>query len=150
MNAIKYLLIGILFNSISSAQFGALKGKVIDAQTGEILIGANVVIEGITMGAATDANGEFHIFKIPAGKYTVKSYFIGYNALTMTDVVIGSCIITEIKSELFHSAYECETVVVQATTPMISKDCPSSISTTKLHDNSYTNITSGVVNNSDI
>ncbi|MBN1639119.1 MAG: von Willebrand factor type A domain-containing protein [Ignavibacteriales bacterium] len=150
MKDIKYLLICILFNSLILAQYGALKGKVIDAQAGEILIGANVVIEGTTIGTATDANGEFHIFQIPVGTYTLKSSYIGYATISIKDVIINAGLVTEIIIELPPSAYECETVVVQAVTPMVRKDCTTSIQTTKLHDNSNYNITSGVVNNSNI
>ena len=36
-------------------------GTVTDAKTGEPIIGANVIIEGTTIGAATDINGKFSI-----------------------------------------------------------------------------------------
>jgi hypothetical protein len=38
---------------------GRIKGTVVDLQTGEPLIGANVIVVGSSIGAATDANGEF-------------------------------------------------------------------------------------------
>lgn len=38
-----------------------IKGRVIDAQTNEPIIGANVVIKGTTVGSVSDINGEFEI-----------------------------------------------------------------------------------------
>ena len=38
---------------------GKLSGTVTDAQTGEPLIGANVIISGTDLGAATNVNGNF-------------------------------------------------------------------------------------------
>ena len=61
------------------AQNGAIKGKVVDAKTGEALIGANMVITGTRLGAAAGTNGTYEIDKVPPGTYTLKAIFIGYN-----------------------------------------------------------------------
>lgn len=37
---------------------GKLSGTIKDKQTGEPLIGANIIIEGTNFGAATNVNGE--------------------------------------------------------------------------------------------
>jgi hypothetical protein len=55
-----------LFASVSIAQTGVgkLSGLITDADTKEPLIGANVLIEGTSVGAATDINGEYFILNI--------------------------------------------------------------------------------------
>lgn len=45
----------ILFTLNIYAQEGILTGAVTDAQTGEVLIGATILLEGTTLGAATNA-----------------------------------------------------------------------------------------------
>ncbi|MDQ7052500.1 MAG: carboxypeptidase-like regulatory domain-containing protein [candidate division KSB1 bacterium] len=60
---------------------GQIKGKVTDSSTGDGLPGANVLIEGTTLGAASDAQGNFVIYNVPPGTYTVKATYIGYNIL---------------------------------------------------------------------
>jgi iron complex outermembrane recepter protein len=50
-----------LFTTISAIAQSTIKGKVVDAETGEDLIGAAVVIASGTGGANTDYNGEFVI-----------------------------------------------------------------------------------------
>ncbi len=58
-----------------------IKGKVIDINTKEELIGAVVYIKELKIGTATDATGEFKL-KIPQGEYTVEVSFIGYKKLS--------------------------------------------------------------------
>lgn len=53
--------------SIGQLAAGTLQGKVTDADNGDALIGANVTIEGTTMGAATDMNGDYTVENVPAG-----------------------------------------------------------------------------------
>ncbi len=53
---------------------GKITGIVKDAQTGETLVGANVVIEGTMMGAATNIDGYYVILNIPPGKYIARGF----------------------------------------------------------------------------
>ena len=73
----KLLLFSILALHIFSipifAQVGKITGVVKDASTGEALIGANVLIEGTTIGAATNVDGYFVILNVPPGTYNLKS-----------------------------------------------------------------------------
>ncbi|MBD3377857.1 TonB-dependent receptor [candidate division KSB1 bacterium] len=64
-------------NKISSR----IEGKVIDAATGEPLPGANIIIKGTSIGAATDLEGKYVIARVPPGKYTLNVTFIGYYAV---------------------------------------------------------------------
>ena len=43
------------------SQSGTIRGKVIDAQTGEALIGATVVETGTTIGTITDFDGNYEL-----------------------------------------------------------------------------------------
>ncbi|MFB0515029.1 MAG: TonB-dependent receptor [Candidatus Neomarinimicrobiota bacterium] len=56
----------------------ALTGGVIDATTGRPLHGANVLVEELRIGAATDSLGHFLITAVLAGEYTVSASMIGY------------------------------------------------------------------------
>lgn len=71
-----------------SGTTGKLAGTIKDAQTGEPLVGANVIIEGTNFGAATNVNGEYVILNISPGRYNVKFSFIGYETTLMQDVSI--------------------------------------------------------------
>ena len=57
-----------------------IEGKVTDASTGEPLFGANLVIEGTSIGAATNIEGKYIIQDVPAGSYSLKISYIGYES----------------------------------------------------------------------
>ncbi len=59
---------------------GTLAGTVNEADTGEPLVGANVVVGETNLGTSADADGAYRIEDIPAGSYTVRVTFIGYQS----------------------------------------------------------------------
>jgi len=62
-----------------SFQQQKLTGTVTDGTTGEPVIGANVTIEGTTLGVVTDANGKFSM-DIPKANAVVLVTYLGYNS----------------------------------------------------------------------
>src|SRR5918994_265467 len=83
-----FFLLSITFFdfTISSAQTGTIKGSVKDALTQEAVIGANIVIEGTTNGAATDVEGNFIIPKAPAGNHSLLITYISYRTKKIENV----------------------------------------------------------------
>ena len=57
-----------------------VKGTVTDSQTGETMIGLNVIIKGTLQGAVTDVDGKYTITNCPADAVLVFSY-VGYEPL---------------------------------------------------------------------
>ena len=64
---------------VSFASFSQtmVKGTLVDAQTGEVLIGASVVVEGTTIGTATALDGSFKI-TVPSGEQKLILSYVGY------------------------------------------------------------------------
>lgn len=60
-------------------QVGTIKGTVLDAKTGEPIIGANVVVKGTTNGIITDFDGNYTL-TAPVGSVLLISY-IGYQPI---------------------------------------------------------------------
>ena len=81
-------LIGIIM--ISGALFGqgTISGSVSDAD-GNALPGANVVVEGTTLGAAATLSGGYSI-NVPDGSYTVTASVVGYKSSSASVRVSGS------------------------------------------------------------
>ncbi len=75
------LFLGMLFVLspvwVAYAQQGVIRGQVIDRDTREGLPGANIVVQGTTLGAATDIEGRYEIANVPAGTYTVSVSYVG-------------------------------------------------------------------------
>src|SRR6187401_2918410 len=61
-----------------AATTGGLRGSVRDASTGEPIGLATVTIPELKRGATTDAQGNYCIINLPAGRYTVRVALLGY------------------------------------------------------------------------
>ncbi len=73
----------ILAPAYMKSQQQKVTGTVTDASTGEPIIGANIIVEGTTLGVTTDVNGVFSIELSNANAVLVVSY-IGYNTERIT------------------------------------------------------------------
>lgn len=60
------------------AQSGSVTGTVTDAETGDVVPGANVFIQELERGAPTNADGEYEISNVSPGTYTLRVTFVGY------------------------------------------------------------------------
>lgn len=117
----------IFFQNLVMAQgSGKIAGTVIDADTKEPLVGANVYIPGTTLGAATDADGYFVILNVPPGKYDVMTEYIGYESKKIQGVQVLTDLTTRLEIELHAQAIEGEVITVVAEAPTIRKDLTSS------------------------
>ncbi len=73
----------LLCSSAFSQTPSKLTGQVVDATTGEALPGATVVLQGTSIGGTTDINGNYEIHGVPAGSYSLRIIYIGYNEVTV-------------------------------------------------------------------
>jgi TonB-dependent receptor len=96
-----------------SAPVGVVAGRVLDASTGEALPGANVRVEGTSIGSATNADGRYTIANVPSGTVTLVATFIGYEQQEqVVEVPDGGRV--EADFELVYQTIEGEGVVVTA------------------------------------
>lgn len=73
------LLVGLIWSLPAlGAPVGRITGRVVDADTGESLPGANVRIAGTSIGTATDIDGRYTISAAPAGQQTLIVSYVGY------------------------------------------------------------------------
>lgn len=111
----KYLFIYLIFGlmSILYASTGSITGDVIDADTHQPLIGANVIIAGTELGVACNSEGRFSIDNIPVGSYIVTVSMIGYSAISRANVNIYSQRQTQMKFYLNPAVLEGDVVTVR-------------------------------------
>ena len=114
---LRKILFALCFSTTSLvlAQTGTIKGTVTDAKTGEPVIGANAVIQGTTIGAATDIEGKFTINNVKPGTYNISISFITYKTHVIPDVVVEAAKISSIEIQLQEDATELKEVVVTGT-----------------------------------
>ena len=78
-----------------------LSGKILDKNTGEVLIGATVMY-GEGLGTVTDFDGNYYL-SLAVGKQTIKASYVGYKAIEI-DV--------EITSKLQTLDFKLETILL--------------------------------------
>lgn len=131
-----FLLFIILFISALTtiAQTGKVVGKITDAETGEPLIGANVIIKGTNLGAATNMDGQYMIINVPPKVYSIVAKYIGYRDVTNTNIDISINLTTEVDFALSSTEYELGEVTIVAVKPLINKNVTNSISIIEAED----------------
>ena len=119
-----FAVVLILSGTIYS-QSGMLSGLITDSKTGEPLIGATVILEGTTIGAATNADGRYTVRNIPPKTYNIRASYVGYQSLTRFNIVIRSEGNIDINFELERENTELDEVLVtpnpflkESTTPL--------------------------------
>ena len=128
MKSVRYLLCLALLLSATTAfaQTGKIAGKVVDARTGEALVGANVTIEGTQSGAASDVEGFFTILSVPPGTYRVRASIVGYTPSTQAEVKVNINQTTNLEFKLNEQAIQAQEVVIVATRPVVERDVAAS------------------------
>jgi iron complex outermembrane receptor protein len=85
MNRYTRIVANTFILSITSILFAQMtvSGTVTDAATGSALAGANVIVDGTSLGAAADANGGYTLSNVPNGA-TITASMIGYTDASAT------------------------------------------------------------------
>ncbi len=78
----------LFFSFTIQAQTGTIRGTITDAKTNEPLIGASVLIEGTTNGAAADLDGNYVIQNVPAGTHSLVVSYVAYESVARNGVVL--------------------------------------------------------------
>ena len=123
-----YFLLFLLSISVVFAQKGSIKGIVTDLDNGDPLIGANIVIDGTTMGAATDMDGAYLISNVPIGEHLLKVTYIGYE-LKEQSVTVNADEELIVDVSLASETIQMQTYVVTASRKRERvEDAPAAIS----------------------
>ncbi|MBM4161484.1 MAG: TonB-dependent receptor [Ignavibacteria bacterium] len=98
----------------SARQQGEISGLVRDQATHRLLLGANVLVVGTELGAASDDAGRFLIKNVSPGTYSLRASLVGHTTLVKTDVVVTSGRRTEILLEMAETVLRLDEVTVRA------------------------------------
>ena len=95
------------------AQTGLIRGHAYDAESGEPVTFANVILQGTTIGTNSDMDGFFTLTQVPAGNYTLEVSFIGYQSAT-TEVTVADGDVVYKKLMLSSGGVELKAVDISA------------------------------------
>jgi len=104
--------------------WGIIMGKVIDIDTGEPLVAANILLSKTGLGTVTDLAGRYVITGIPPGKYELVASRVGYGKETqLIEVIPDQKVIVDFK--LKESPILMDEIIATATkTTHLRDDLP--------------------------
>ena len=108
------LLIIMSSQNIFSQEGGIIRGTITDKNTGETLIGVNIIIEGTTTGTVTNFDGNFNLLNVPAGKVNLVFSYISYATQTVSEIEIESGAVKTLNIILAPATEKIDEVVVTA------------------------------------
>ncbi len=125
----KRILLFIVFillpgaESLLAQSGGKIVGQVFDAETGEVLVGCNILVKGTSLGAATDKDGYFYVLNVPPGIYDVSAVMIGYAEDVRQGVKIVSNLTVRLEFRPRPELLVGEAITVEAfRNPLVQKD----------------------------
>ena len=93
---------------------GVIRGRIIDASTGEALIGANLFLTGTTTGTITDFDGNFSLTSVNPGKVSVTASYVSYETQVFQSVEVPAGKVVVLNANLDLSSQSIQEVVVTA------------------------------------
>ena len=116
-----------ILHTVFAAPTGKIAGTITDRETGDPLIGANIIIQGTQIGTATDLSGRYTLLNVPPGRHTLQVMYMGYQSVEVQDVAVKIDRTTTIDVELSTKALDLgKTVVITAERPIVEVDKTSS------------------------
>lgn len=98
--ALLTLALGLAAPQALAGSAGKVAGKVLDRDSGEPLVAANVTLVGTRHGASASENGDFFVLDVPAGSYDIRVDYIGYKSSVVQGVKISSGLTTRVEIAL--------------------------------------------------
>ena len=123
----RLLLILSISNLLVAQTTGKITGTIKDSETNEVLIGANIIVDGTYSGAATDIDGTYFILNVKPGTYSLTINMIGYKQVKMENVRVSVNRTSTINVMLEPTVIEGETVIVEVDAITTRKDQTSTI-----------------------
>ena len=98
----EYLMSTILFffSLTLFAQEGVIQGKVLNPINNNPIPFANIIVQGIDVGAVSDLEGNYVISGLAPGLYNVKASFVGFKSKTVFEVQVTKANAVQLDFEL--------------------------------------------------
>ena len=126
-----FLFLLVIMNAylLAAQNAGQLSGRVLDQQSQLPIQGVTVLLEGTTMGVATNEEGYFTFNEVPARTYNIIISHLGYQSQTIFNIIVKAFGTPPVKILLEESANELEEIVVFQSPFRTSVETPLSTQT---------------------
>jgi len=121
---VKRLLIVFCFlnSAIGLAQTGVVQGRVYNKINNEPIPFANIILQGTSIGAVADENGNYIISNLTPGLYNLEASFVGFKSLLITEIQITNARPAIVDFALEEEAKKLEEVVISSTNTFAKTD----------------------------
>ena len=118
----RFALLSVVFATLLGGQQAAsISGFVTDAESGEALTGANVVLQGTHQGTAANLDGYYVLSNLAPGSHVLRVSYLGYATLDV-EIAVSSGQAYRHNVELVPKSLEGETVEVTADREKFQRD----------------------------
>jgi len=111
------------------AQTGLIRGTVTDAANNQPIPFANIILQGTTIGASSDLDGNYEIRNITPGLYNVEVSFLGYKSKVEYEVQVFNNKPALVSFSLEEDSKTLDAVVVTANPFEKKEESPVSVRT---------------------
>lgn len=84
-----FIILNVFLLAVGASQAQSIQGKIVNQQ-GETVVGAIIMVEGTSKGAASDVFGAYAITGLSSGNYSVEIKALSYATQKITGVVVGN------------------------------------------------------------
>lgn len=114
LSAVTAATLGLPTQGLGQAGGGRITGRVVDAESGRALVGAQVTLPGTSIGTLSGVDGRYTIAGAPAGLTSIQASYIGYSPKTVTGVEVAAGATAALDIALLPAAVEVEGITVSA------------------------------------
>ena len=126
---ISQILVVFLFflQNINAQTSGKISGRIFEKESKMPLVGANIIINETQSGTSADEEGYFNLINVSPGQYSVRFMMIGYESVTIEDVIVSVNRTTYLDVELKVGVIEGQEVIIYASKLSRKKDQTSTV-----------------------
>ncbi|RMI09489.1 MAG: TonB-dependent receptor [Calditrichaeota bacterium] len=133
--SIVFLLLSAWGMLLFAQETGVIRGVITDEESGEPLIGVNVLVKGTYHGASSDIDGVYVIPDIQPGEYALEFSYVGYKVVQVTGVRVepGQTVTVNVKMKSTPLALGQEVEVI-GQRPLLDLEETSTVRTLSSED----------------
>ncbi|MEA3297133.1 MAG: TonB-dependent receptor, partial [candidate division Zixibacteria bacterium] len=121
------LILLMIPSRLDAGVSGKISGQVIDAESGEPIVGATIRIAEVNLGTMTDEEGDYFIINMPIGKHDVSVSSVGFEGIVKKDVRVLVGLTTPVDFTMQSEVVELDqNITVYASNPIIQQDLTES------------------------
>jgi len=117
----------MMLTSVSYASTtGKISGRITDIESGDALVGVNIIVTDMGIGAASDLSGYYSILNVRPGKHRIQASIIGYTGAVIENIEVVIGLTSNIDIKLSPEVLGMQSITVIVERPIVRKDLSGS------------------------